>query len=97
MQTLRQHVPKEYTVENVGELQGGGVKVRISGMHELHMQEVNLWQSRLRDAGWAETVLFDMDDESLTFLLRKQKSFFWTYVLLLLLTLTLSLRLLGIV
>ena len=93
MEVLRQYIPKEYGVEEVGHLPDGGLKVRILGVHEINMREVQEWRDHLGRAGWQNTLLFDMDDESLTFVLRKGTSYLWTYTLLLGLILVLILRL----
>ena len=97
MDSLRQCVPKMYGIHEVGSVPDGGVKVRVTGVHEIDMQEVQRWRRHLEKAGWTNTLLFDMDDESLTFVLRKGQSYLWSYSLLVLLLLILSLRLLSVI
>lgn len=93
MEALRQSVPKDFGVEEVGTLPDGGLKVRILGVHEIELEEVEKWRDSLRAAGWRHTLLFDMDDESMTFVLRRGTSYFWAYTFLISLTLLLVLRL----
>lgn len=97
MDSLRKVVPKQYGLHELGSLPDGGIKVRIVGVHEIDMQEVEGWRKALRKAGWTHTLLFDMDDESMTFVLRRGWSVPWTYILLVLLIVTLILRLLKII
>ena len=82
MQTLKECVSGDMEVEEVGHLPEGGVKVRISGVRAITLEQIEKWRAELQRDGWVETGVLDMDEETLVFVCRRRKHNLWMWAFL---------------
>ena len=87
MQALREIVPGHMSVEKMGFLPDGAMKIKVGGVHEVSLEDIEEWRRSLRKDGWVETGILDMDEETLMFVCRRQRRNPWLYLFFLLLLL----------